>query len=267
MNKMNNKDFFEFGKQYLLSKPEINVEILNYYMNLWERRKPKTFEELCRNMIEHSQNRRGMPNSIGKVSELKTILFDFNPSLITDNFKNWDILFDYISKNNYKTKGNMTKENPHNYWVLFTKNILSISKYLLRFGSLSSFNQYVSVFDVDNPEIRLSLPLILSQEKLGYGFALACDFIKENVSPRYIKPDTHIRDIFIGVGICHPSDNDLAIFRKVVAFSDDIQILPYSVDRLFWLIGSGKLFETEDRKIIPFKTNKDMFIKEWILNR
>ena len=40
------------------------------------------------------------------------------------------------------------------------------------------------------------LALLLKNEIHGYGFALACDFLKENYSPEYAKPDTHIQVIF-----------------------------------------------------------------------
>ena len=85
------------------------------------------------------------------------------------------------------------------------------------------------------------------------------------VSPKFIKPDTHIKDIFVGVGLCEKDDNDYNIFRKVVDYCIEINEEPYAVDRLFWLIGSGKLFKTEKRQDeVFFKTNKFEFIKEFI---
>lgn len=259
------KGLFDFGKEYLLRRPEITKDILEHYLTLWKLRKPKSLNELCRNMIDHAQNRRGMPNSIGDTNNLKKILFDFNPDKIKQKYRDWKSLFEHIEKSDYKPSGRMEKDNSHNYWVIFTKSIMSISNYLSRFKTFDDFKKYVETFISDNPDIRLAFPLILKEEIFGYGFALACDFTKENVSPKFIKPDTHIKDIFVGVGLCDKDDNDFNIFRKVIDYCKEIKEEPYAVDRLFWLIGSGKLFKTEKRQDeVPFKTKKFEFIEEFI---
>ena len=262
---MNRKNLFDFGKEYLLRKPEITEDVLNHYLTLWESRQPKTINELCHNMIEHAQNRQGMPNSIGEINHLREILFDFNPEEIKHKYNDWKSLFESIEESEYTPPGKMQKNNAYNYWVIFTKSIISISNYLSRFKTFKNFEKYIKIFISDNPDIRLAFPLILKEEIFGYGFALACDFTKENVSPEFIKPDTHIKDIFIGVGICEKNDSDYNIFRKVVNYCMKINESPYAVDRLFWLIGSGKLFKTEKRKNeVLFKTKKSEFIKEFM---
>lgn len=260
---MNKKKLFEFGKEYLLRRQEITEEILEHYLTLWQIRKPRNMEELCRNMIDHAQNRRGMPNSIGDIENLREILFDFKPEKIKHNFDNWSTLFNKVNST-YTPPGRMEIHNPHNYWVVFCKSIVSISDYLSRFGSFENYETYVGTFISDNPDIRLAFPLILKEEIFGYKFALACDFAKENVSPKFIKPDTHIKDIFVSLGLCNPNDNDYNVFRKVINYCTEIEEEPYAVDRLFWLIGSGKLFKTKSRQYeIYFRTNKFEFIKEF----
>jgi len=262
---MDKKRLFTFGKEYLLMRTELSDEILNHYLNLWEIRKPISFNELCRNMIDHAQNRRNMPKSIGDIENLKQILCEFNPTQIKNKYKSWVDLFKTIKKNpNYIPPGPMNIDNSHNYWVIFCKSIISIATYLDRFGSFDNFKSYVSPFLSDNPEIRLAFPLILKEEIFGYSFALACDFTKENISPEFIKPDRHIRDIFVGVGICEKEDNDYNIFRKVLSYSQEINEKPYAVDRLFWLIGSGKLFKTSTRQTeVTFRRKKSEFIEEF----
>lgn len=261
---MNKKNLFEFGKEYLLRRQEITDEVLNHYLTLWQCRKPKTFNELCHNMIDHAQNRQGMPNSIGDTNNLSKILFDFNPEKIKQRYDDWKALFETIEKSEYTPPGKMQIDNSHNYWVIFTKSIISIANYLSRFRTFDNYKKYVETFISENLDIRLAFPLILKEEIFGYKFALACDFTKENVSPKFIKPDTHIKDIFVGVGLCEKDDNDYNIFRKVVDYCIEINEVPYAVDRLFWLIGSGKLFKTEKRKDeVFFNTNKFEFIKEF----
>lgn len=260
---MNKKKLFEFGKEYLLRRQQINVEILEHYLTLWKIRRPNTINELCRNMIEHAKNRQGMPNSIGDIENLREILIDFEPHKIKMNFENWESLINKINLT-YTPPGRMDINNPHNYWVVFCKSIISISDYLSRFDSFNKYENYVGTFISDNPDIRVALPLILQEEIFGYKFALACDFIKENVSPMFIKPDTQIKNIFVGVGLCNEKDTDYNVFKKVINYCTEINEKPYAVDRLFWLIGSGKLFKTPSRNNeVKFQTDKFEFIKEY----
>lgn len=259
------RNLFEFGKEYLLRRQEITDEVLNHYLTLWKHRQPKTYNELCYNMLDHAQNRQGMPNSIGDINNLSNILFDFNPEKIKQKYDGWESLFITIEKSEYTPPGRMQINNSHNYWVIFTKSIISIVNYLSRFGTLEEYKKYAASFISENPDVRLAFPLILSEEIFGYKFALACDFTKENVSPKFIKPDTHIKDIFVGVGLCEKYDSDFNVFRKVIDYCMDIGEEPYAVDRLFWLIGSGKLFKTVKRQNdVFFKTSKHEFIKEFI---
>jgi len=74
----------------------------------------------------------------------------------------------------------------------------------------------------------------------------------------FIKPDTHIRDIFIGLNISKIDSSDFQIFRDVIAFSNSIKQEPYKVDKLFWLIGSGNFYKSE----IQVKTNKQEFVRK-----
>jgi len=264
MDKKDKKRLFSFGKEYLLKRPNISNGDINYYLDLWKIRKPKSINDICYNMISHSSNRQGMPNAIGDIKKLSKILCEYYPIQIKVKYVNWEQLFKTIKENrNYTPPGRMVIDNSHSFWVIFCKSIISIANYLSRFSSYNEYILYVDTFISDNPDIRLAFPLILKEEIFGYGFALACDFTKEYISPEFIKPDTHIRDIFTGVGLCNEDDNDYNIFRKVIKYCQDINEVPYAVDKLFWLIGSGKLHETSEKQEIRFKSSKSEFIKEF----
>ena len=64
---------------------------------------------------------------------------------------------------------------------------------------------------------------------------------EENVSPEFIKPDTHINDIAQGLGITRSSRN-YQIFKDVEAYCARINVTPYAVDKVFWLVGSGNFY-------------------------
>ncbi|OHB66105.1 MAG: hypothetical protein A2Y76_03545 [Planctomycetes bacterium RBG_13_60_9] len=119
---------------------------------------------------------------------------------------------------------------------------------------MEEFLCYVEDFD-RNPNTRPALPFLIGHEVFGVKFALACDFLKEIGFSNYSKPDTHLLDIFTGLGL---SDRDpLSVFRAVTEMSVDVQETPYAVDKVFWLIGSGNLYNHAR----TFHTDKDEYVR------
>jgi hypothetical protein len=253
---MDNRKIFDLAEQYLLSFPIITPETLEEQCTFPTKAIPKSINELFRRLIIHSYNRQGMKNSIGEVEVYRDVLFDFDPKNVLSFYKSWEELFNTI-QTKCTPPGRMVKNNPHSFLVIFCKSILSIAKYLKRFESIESFNVYVSKFiSSDILDIRLGLPLLMKEEIFGYKFALACDFIKENISPDFIKPDTHIKYIFIQLGMSLPDANDFEIFKNVIEFSKSINESPYKVDKTFWLIGTGNFYN----KKIKIDTSRDKFL-------
>lgn len=253
-----NQAVFQAAKDYLLSFKEIDEDILDKQLSAWENYNLSSLPSLFKAMLENAKNRQGMPNAIGEVSSLSGVLFDFNPKRVVDKYPYWEILFDEI-KLKVRPPGRMVKNNPHNYWVVYSKSIISIARFVNRFKDYSEFREYVDQFvNSKTPDTRIALPLLLEKEIFGYQFALACDFLKENIDPHFIKTDTHIRDIFIGLGYSPEGSSDYQVFRDVIRFSDSIGELPYVVDKLFWLVGSGNFYDSG----ITIKASKRDFIRQ-----
>ncbi|MBX7152901.1 hypothetical protein K1X84_14825 [bacterium] len=250
------KSYFDSAKKYLLSFDGVTENILDSQIVFDESQIPKTKSDLFFKMISHACNRQGMPNSIGDIKAISQFLYNFDSDATAENYNSWDDLFERI-KGHYKPPGRMVKSNPHSHWVIFCKSIISIATFLKRFITIDDFDSFVSSFISHSvADVRLGLPLILEKEIFGYKFALACDFLKENVSPEFVKPDTHIKDIFIGLGISNPDASDFQIFRDVIAYSEEIKTKPYTVDKMFWLVGSGDFYK---HKVI-IRSNKKEFI-------
>jgi hypothetical protein len=72
-----------------------------------------------------------------------------------------------------------------------------------------------------------------------------------------VKPDTHIKAIFFGIGISKSKD-DYIIYNDVIEFFNTINKIPYEVDKLFWLVGNGQFYREEPA--IKIKTNHNLFI-------
>jgi len=208
-------------------------------------------------MLNSVQNKRGMWRAIGDIENLRPYLEDFVPSRIIEKYSgDWRKLFTTI-QSNYNPPGRMVIDIPQNSWVILCKSAISASSFLSKFSDAKQFDTFVSQFCL-NEFTRLALPLLLDREIFGLGFALACDFLKENGYPEFVKPDVNIKGIFKGIGISQPEAGDYEVFKDVIRFSESINEVPYVVDKLFWLVGSGDFYLDKLR----IKTNKDGFIEK-----
>jgi hypothetical protein len=226
---------FELGKQYLCE--EVNEDQLNKRLYPV---KAKTIDALFKRLLESLKNRRNMKDTIGELEQFKRVLFSFYPQNVVKEYADWQPLFKRI-QTECKPKSKMDINRENSYWVIFCKGTLSSARFLSRFSSFDEFNEFVERFYLDDYS-RAALPMLIEKEVYGLGFALACDFLKESGYTKYAKPDRHIKEIFSGLGICGDKDNDYKVFQTILRFAKAVNQEPYTVDKLFWLIGSGKLY-------------------------
>ena len=249
-------EYYNRAKDYLLSFDLVTEEMLENHINEWQKGKPKTIKELFKALLVHAQNRQGMPNSIGDIERLSNLLFEFDHIKVAIAYSDWEVLFDAIENSDYSPPGRMVKGNNKSHWVIYCKAVISIVEFLSAYKTLDEFNNFVGGF-LTNEQSKLALPLLLSEEIFGFGFALACDFLKENVSPQFIKPDTHINDIAQGLKIT-TSNNNYRIFKDLEAYCSRIKVLPYAVDKVFWLLGSGNFYLSG----VKVNSSKHEFLKQ-----
>jgi len=250
------RDIYTAAYDYLLSFDSVDERLIEEHLNRWEQGKASDLTELYRGLLEASQNRQGMPNAIGDVDELADYLYGFSPEEVLATYDAWDDFFSTIEESEYTPPGRMERDNSRNYWVQFSKSILSGARFLDRFDDIHEFNSFVESF-YSSEYTRYSLPLLLGEEIHGLQFALACDFLKENGYPEFAKPDVHLKDIFIGTGLSESND-DFDIFIDIIRFADRIDELPYRVDKMFWLVGSGRFYLESPEILAP--TDKQEFI-------
>lgn len=244
------------ARKYLLNFEGVNDDVLKEQLELGEKTKPKTMNELFRGLLWSLSNRRNMGKTIGRIENLKPFLFNFDPFLVAEEYNNdWQSLFQKI-QNNYNPPGRMDIREKRSFWVIFCKGTVSGARFLSRFSNIEEFDKLANQFYL-NEYTRAALPMLIEKEVFGLGFALACDFLKENGYPEFVKPDVHIKSIFNGIGISNTND-DYEVFKDVIRFSKEIGELPYVVDKLFWLIGSGDFYVRKK----PVNTNRDEFIKQ-----
>lgn len=223
-----------------------------------------TLQGVYLRLLESAQNanmRHGVVGaSIGGVSALGPLLFNFDPAAVSRGFPGgWEELLDLI-ENRLSPHGRIRRTS-RSIWPLYCRAVLTGAEFLAQFPSADAFYAWVNIFDQDD-RIRPALPMLLSHEIAGFGFALACDFLKELGYLNFGKPDVHVKYIFRGVGLTPARANDYETFKAIIWVARDAGLSPYHVDKLFWLVGSGYFYK--DLMIGRkgrVRTSKDAFIK------
>lgn len=98
--------------------------------------------------------------------------------------------------------------------------------------------------------------MLLSKEIDGFGFALACDFLKELGYRDYPKPDVHLIKIFSSLGLSE-SDEQYDVYKSIIEMSEVVGEDAYTVDKIFWLISSGRFYLVN----VNTGRNRDKFIR------
>lgn len=220
-------------------------------------KKFKSKDEILFQLLGSLQNRGMATNVIGfwkedKKPKFREILLDYDSDAILSKYaEDVDLLFkcfdEHFPVNNANSKGNL--------WKIYAKAVISACKFLSKFKDATDFDDFVMRFSY-NEFSSAALPMLLEKEIYGLGFALACDFLKELGYTEYPKPDVHIKDIFAKFDLCE--HNDYSAYKAVIEMARVVKETPYKVDKIFWLIGSGKFYHHN----ITIGSSKDRFIEE-----
>ncbi len=199
----------------------------------------KNLNDINRRLIESLSNRQMMPSVIKfkqRNDVFKELLFNFDPKLIIYNYSDSNSLFITLQKH-FQMKN---IESKRNLWRKFSEGIISGSKFIGSFKSKEEFDKFVRVFSL-NKYTSVALPMLLSREIDGFGFALSCDFLKELGYRDYPKPDVHLMTIFYELGFVNIK-NDYEVYKEIISMALSINKDPYTVDKVFWLISSGNFY-------------------------
>ena len=239
---------YELAKSYLpsLEIPGVTQTLIEKYLNpLSLNPKPTSKEELYCRILEHAQNanmKAGViGGSIGGVDKLATVLYGFNPKEVLAEYgDNWQAVLDHIVKE-LKPRGQI-RRTPQSIWPQYCRTIISAAEFIEQFASAEDFFRWIDFFDRDD-RARASLPMLLSHEIEGFGFALSCDFLKELGYIKFPKPDVHLRDIFTALELCENGKDDYQLFKAIIRVAIHSNVTPYNADKVFWLIGSGYFYQ------------------------
>ncbi len=193
--------------------------------------------------IDSAQNYQRMPNVIKfnqryKNNEFNDILCGFDLKEIAS--LNVDNLFSQFCKTFNVQRSN----DKRNSWYKWSCSVIDSAKFIKDFDDVEDFKKFVNQFNY-NIQTRMALPLLIQAKIRGFGFALACDALKELGFTEYSKPDVHIKDVLSGIGLCE--NNPYAVFEAIDRMAQDCKavdetVTPYKIDKIIWLICTGNFY-------------------------
>ncbi len=246
---------FIYEEAYEFLRNKVGEDVLRKHLDYYHNCNPKTVRDVFKQMVQSLKNKQGYGNFIADVDQMRSILQDFDPQKVVNKFENkWESLFNEFKKKfdkNYR----MDINNKRNAWVMYCRGVLSCANFLSNFQSVEKFDEFVKSFFLNEFTIA-ALPMLLEKEIFGFGFPLACDFLKELGYYQYGKSDVQLKTIFKELRFVE-SDSDYEIFKKIVKIGRIVKQDPVIVDKIFWLIGSGKFHFSG----ITIGSQKSEFIK------
>ena len=272
------------NKMYQFSKKRLEdladkYRINNIYKNYLATPQIETLNDMMRQCVISLQNRQRVTNSIKfdkKETELKIILHNFDPHYICKEYSSGNEIFEKFEY----TFGD-TFNHSQNTWKNYADYIYSAAIFLHQFDDLSAFKHFIDSFSA-NTYTKIALPLLLAEEIKGFGFALACDCLKESGLIDCPKPDVHIIEIIKKTGkyilnnfyeLTKQKKEQYYAYRVVIEMANKIGCTAYELDKIFWLICTENFYRKEDQPLQKQQENKkradknrEDFIEEFIKN-
>ncbi len=243
-----NHRLYTLTRQYIehemLVTHDINPAILKTYLQPVYQIGQLTLNGIYECVLDHAKNKGMGKNAIEgifgdgwedspnekrqKWGLLKELLFDFDPHQVFKTFTIYDF---------FLLLGNAPFHlaEPSTPVYGFCRSIISGARYLSRFENGKGFYDHFS--NISQEQARDELQTIS-----GYGEALPFDLLKDLGYVQYVKPDVHTMEIAFGLGLIADPSDARATIHALQAISLAVGETPFSLDRMFWLIGSGNFF-------------------------
>lgn len=236
------KKAYELALTFLANiDARVTQQIIEKHISEAEYDRPDSMPDIFKRMIDSARNAQMKRNVIGDIQKLEEALSKYDHIDLLKRYEgDPNKLLDYIVKN---VKANdKLRLTDKSIWPRYCRSIMSSASFLSRFNTAKEFHDFVNFFH--DSEVALpALPLMISKEVYGMGFALACDFLKEIGYLNYAKPDVHLKKILPALDLCDSSD-EYIVFKSVVRIAKNADDTPYTVDKIFWLIGSGYFYRS-----------------------
>ncbi|MEI8574014.1 hypothetical protein J0667_18915 [Methylomonas sp. WH-1] len=239
---------YSFAKKFLIKQipyPKAK-DIVESYLNMPDKSDESVnIKVLFRSLLRSAQNANMKKNVVGGsidgIDNLGKALFSFNPRKVeAEFFNNPEGLLDHIIV--VLQPSGQIRNDSKSIWPKYCKTILSAAAFLNQFKDGEEFYDWANHFYQDERSMS-ALPMIIAEEIYGLGYPLACDFLKDLGFVDYGKPDVHIKDIFVGIGLCEENPSNYQVQKVIFQISKAAKVTAFDVDKVFWLIGSGVLYK------------------------
>lgn len=202
--------------------------------------KRETMNDVYKQALASLCNRDRMSNYIkfeDRQAQLREVLFNFTPLEVKEKYD--ERIESLINVLNEKLSLKIDHQKKRSLGVIFAEGIISAARFFSEFKDKKDFDNFVKGFQT-NKYSRQALPMLLDKEIDGFGFALACDFLKEAGYDCYPKPDVHLMDVFKKSGLCER--NNYKVFKTIIEMAEIVGKTPYEVDKRIWLVCTGKFY-------------------------
>ena len=252
-NKNKNIEVYKIAYEYLKKMKPEGVHLDPYFSS----KSSNTLQDIYVCFIHSAQSRYSMPNIIkfsDREKDLKSILFGYDINKI--NNLSCDVLFDRFNER----FGDGEAWGKDGLWYSWSRSVIDVAKFLSEFKNADEFNSYVAKNSNTN-DSRKKLAGQIAKKVYGMGFVLVCNALKELGYTRFSKPDVHLKDVFSKIDLC--GNDDYSVFDAIERMAEDCKefdptVTPYKVDKIFWLICSGKFYKEK----IKVKGRKNDLINE-----
>lgn len=251
------KRFCKESYNYLLSiKPNAVTEEDLEFSWKWSFNKYDSLKAVLERMLISTQNYQSRPNVIkyrldlNRKEKIDKLLFWLNIQKILKNYTE-DSLYETFQKELWI--------NPWKTWKSWSKSIISSCEFLSKFKSVNEFKCFIESYNKD-VDSRIKLIKYVQHNVHWFWFALSCDFIKELWYTSFCKPDVHIKDVLLWLGLCNSTDDEI-VFRCLNTLAEEWWFTPYKLDKILWIICSGKFYSSKINVRAEISRHKDQFIE------
>ncbi|MCI1268597.1 MAG: hypothetical protein LKG21_01675 [Ruminococcus sp.] len=189
----------------------------------------------------------GYKNSIDYENELKnplikTVMCDYHLSEFIKQYNMDDakLYKDFLDAGLFKES-----EARHSRWKQFSQSNCQMASFI---GNNEAFSTIEEMFDYfekfSSVEQRIILGKQIESRIPMWGFAMACNWLKDIGVRNFCKPDRHLRIILSGINNTDLSPDET--FRKADLIANTENVNIFKLDRILYLIGSGDFYSHSD---------------------
>ncbi len=271
---MRDKRVYEEGLKFLLDSSKLTFADLAAYLSPPNEPRTLSFDEIYENMLLSATNVGMNINTIKKHpghewgdsrqkeewARTKAKLNAFSAVKIIETYgndpNNWNKVWQAIKPISIEPPRTVKR---------FCQTVISAANFITQFQSEDQFYEWIELFD-NNIQARAALPMLLAYEVQGFGFALACDFVKGLGYNNFPKPDIHLETICKGLALCPQDANMYQVYKTIIRVSANAGVTPFCFDKVFFLIGSGDLSDPDHiqakRNMAAISNRRETFIQD-----